>query len=849
MSRFDQIMMQQAPGGGLPSSGGSRFDKLLQPQGPSGPQLSAEQQQAADAWARYLQLARKHHGDRAVDIAGQGVTVAQDDNGLWQQAMDAAQRSGWKAPPKAGIDAGIVTGLNDFSFGFSDEFGAGINAGLAYLWNLPGKGHEGAARDAGDTFDLKMDQSNFLMDQAREDQGGVVLATNLGATALTLGAGAASSGARAGGKVIAPLFSGGKAAQAAPATTRLGKLWNGIKGGGKLTASGAALGELSGIGHARGDIVQRVKEAGVEAPLWGIGGAFAGNFLGKTLGSVIKKADDSIRPVFMSPDNRAVFMIERAMKRDGVTLDDLMTAQRKVKAMGGDTLETLAELAAYSGRGTGKNLRGLARALHAQPGAASELAERLIERRRGAIHSGASKAVAAGTGQKVGNYADQIGDLEDTMRLEAKDAYDAFRASPVDQGIFQRQLVPILDTPPGREAMQKAQAGLAMNAAAARAALDDKLAAELDDAVMALDRSLKGNRIELLPPRALDEVKQAFDDLIESAGQRSYTGKILRTAKNNLADRISAATGGTYGNALGTFSGGKRLREAIDAGYGVFNKKAWQLDELLEGTGGPGGILSKGEVEGVAFGFARALQDAIDGNDLAAVRRILRDKAMQGKLAKIMGPNYPRFMSRVLRLVNRQDFDNFVSKGSPTARIQAELADASGEDAITRVLNNLGNQSAAGGAPSIRGAIASATIQPAMRGLSDIWRKVAYRGIGNDKVNRELGDRMFAPMTDTAMRDFASDFRARPVSAASGLPDLLGRTGGTVGAVTAGRDAVPANSVEERADILVEDYDSAMLEEYLDPATSPERMRAIEKHFGPQATELWRLRAALGARQ
>jgi hypothetical protein len=795
------------------------------------PVLSREQEDAANQWAEYLGIARKHHGNRRLDVTG-GETIAADDVGLWKQAQAAAKRSGWKAPPKAGVGDAIATGGSDFAFGFGDELASGVKAAGSFVSNMGG-GLDKAAKAAGDTFDLSMDQQNMQQELARRDEGGVALGTTLGLS-LIPGLGLASKA---------------KAA-AAPVSTG-SKFWNSVKGGAKVAGTGAAMGELSGIGNSRGDLVERVKEAGVEAPIYGAAGGVIGGLIGKGIGSAIKGVDDAVRPVFMSPENRATYLIERAMKRDGVDLNDLMTAQRRVKNMGGDTFETLAELAAYSGKSTGKNLRGLARALHAQPGRASELAEQLIEKRRASIHTGASKAVASGTGQKVANFNDQISDLETQLTTSSKKAYDDFRASPVDPAIFQARVAPILATEPGRRAMTSAAAGMRYDAGAARAAGDAALAKELDDAAQLLELNARPgtNQIQVLSPRALDEVKRAFDDQIEEVGFRSYTGGKLRTAKNNFADHVSSATGGTYGNALGTFSGGKRLREAIDAGYGIFNKKAWQLDELMEGTGGPGGVLSQGEVEGIAFGFGRALQDAIDGNDLGAVRKIMRDKAMQQKLATIMGGNYPRFMSRILRMLNRQDFDNFVAGGSPTARIQAELGDAGNDDAMTRVLNSLGMQAAQGGTPSIRGAITAATIQPMARGASNLWRKFAYRGIGNEQVNEELGKQMFTPMRPKAMQDFAGMFKAQPASRMTSAPDKAERVGAFMGSTGSGRDAAALNSAEERAAILVEQNDTAMLEEYLDPSTPPARLRQIEQHFGPQAAELWRLRASVSAPQ
>jgi hypothetical protein len=796
------------------------------------PVLSRDQEDAANQWAEYLGIARKHHGNRRLDVTG-GETIAADDVGLWKQAQAAARRSGWKAPPKGSVGDAIATGGSDFAFSFGDELASGVKAAGSFVSNMGG-GIDKAAKAAGDTWDLSMDQQNMQQELARRDEGGVALGTTLGLS-LIPGLGLASKA---------------KAA-AAPVVTNGSKFWNGLKGGAKIAGTGAAMGELSGIGNSRGNLFERVKEAGVEAPIYGAVGGAIGGLIGKGIGSAIKGAGDTVRPMLMSADDRSMYMIERAMKRDGVDLNDLMTAQRRVKAMGGDTLETLAELAAYSGNSTGKNLRGLARALHAQPGRASEMAEQLIAKRRASIHKGASKAVASGTGQKVANYNDQISQLEEQLTASSAKAYDDFRATPVDPAIFDARVAPILMTEPGRAAMTSAARGMRMNAAAARASSNPALAKELDDAATILERNSQPNinRLEPLPARALDETKRAFDDQIAREGQGSYTAGLLRTAKNNFADHVSTATNGAYGNALGTFSGGKRLREAIDAGYGILNKKAHQLDELLEGTGGPGGILSQGEVEGIAFGFARALQDAIDGNDLSAVRKIMRDKAMQQKLAKIMGPNYPRFMSRIVRMVNRQDFDGFVAGGSPTARIQAELADAGDEDAMTRIFDNLGNQMAGGGTPSIRGAIAAATVQPLARGAANLWRKMAYRGIGNAKVNEELGNQMFSPMTDSAMNDFAGAMRARPQSTMGSVPDKFARVGSVMGAQGQGRDAAAMNSAEERAAILVEQNDTAMLEEYLDPSTPPARLRQIEQHFGPQAAELWRLRASVSAPQ
>jgi hypothetical protein len=867
MTRFKDLLSPQPtdqPAGQTKRA--SRFGHLFEPEEKPATGLTMDQERAAEEWLGYNNLVRKHHGERSKDYLGKPAGTPEEE---WGLAVETAKRNGWKSPEKSsGVDA-FEAGMNDFAFGLGDEVGSAVQSGASFLWNLPGQGVEGAAKSAGDTFDRRMDESNFRMEKAHQDRPAETFATTAAAS-LIPGVGwgrAAVNGARAAPAVVSALPGAG---------SFISKAVNLGKTAGKVGLTGAAMGEVSGIGNARGDIINRVKEAGIEAPLWGAGAGVGGVAVGKLLGNVIKGADNAIRPIFMDADNRALFMIERAMKRDGVTVPDLMRAQARVKAMGGDTLEVLAEIAAYSGASTGKNLRGLSRALHAQPGKASEMAEKLIAKRRDAVHKGASKAVAAGTGQNVDNYSDQLSDLEDSLRTNSKKAYDDFRSSQVDTGIFDGRISPLLKTEPGRVAMTSARNAMLVDSAATRG-IDPGLADELETAAMSLEARLKdmdaddlmrrgdtdgadalraevdanwqeiGGQRGMLPARALDEVKKAFDDQIDHA--KPYTASNLRKHKNAFAEHVSAATGGAYGQALGTYSGGKRLREAIDGGYKAFSMKPHQLDDLLDGTGGPGGVYSQEEVEGIALGFGRAIQDAVDSNDLSAVRKVLRDKGMQSKLKKIMGASYPRFVSRFMRLANRQDFDSFVAGGSPTARIQAELADAQGEDTVSRVFNNLGSQAANGGGINILGALKAATIQPLAKGAGEIWNKVAYRGIGNDAVNEALGKRLFTPMTDRPMRKLASKMTTRPPQLSAKLPDAMGRTGGYMGALGAGRDAVPAGAPEERAEVLVEDFDGAMLEEYLDPATSPARLRQIEQHFGPQAAELWQMRASASAQQ
>jgi hypothetical protein len=848
-----------------PQQTANKYQKYLQPEAEA--PLTYEQETAASDWANYAALIRKHHGDRSVQFAGSDLTIPDSPDAQWKLGIEAAKRSGWKSPPKAPVGDALITGTNDLTFGFSDEVGSGVQALASFLYNLPGRGVEGAAEKAGDTYGLRMDQMNTAMDKARGDRPLVTLAPTAAAV------------------LAAPVLGGGKAlvgraaAPAATPPTFYSRFAKGATGAAKVAGAGAAAGELSGVGSGRGDLIERVKDAGWEAPAIGAGAGLLFAGAGRLAGSAVKGIDDAVRPVFLDAGKRELFLLERAMKRDGVSMSDLMQAQARVKRMGGDTLETLAELAAYTGKSKGKNLRGLARALHAIPGKAGEIADQLIEKRRAKIHSGASKAVKAGTGQKVADYADTLSDLEDQLRTNSNKAYDDFRAAQVRPDIYEQRIAPLLDTPPGALAMESARNALVVQAASLRgtnAGLADEIeksahslwarmkdieAAELRadgkideaDAILEAANDMwasSGQQRGMLPPRALDEVKKAFDDQIETAGQRSYTGGNLRKLKNQFAEHVSAATDGAYGQALGTFSGGKRLREMIDTGYKSFNMKPHQLEQALEGTGGPGGMLTQEEFEGFTLGFARALQDALDSNDLSTVRKVLRDKGMQAKLRELMGSGFSGFLSRLQRLTNRQDFDNFVAGGSPTARIQQEVADATDEDMVTRVFENLASNPGSG----IRSAIVASTIKPASRAAANFWRKLAHRGIGNADINERLGTRMFSPVTDSHMRQLSTDMATAPNSPVQNLPQRIQLPAAVAGASATGRDAVAMGSPEAKAEALVETYDASMIERYLDPSTTDQELMEIEAVFDPEDVgELRRLRgemaASAGARQ
>ena len=453
---------------------------------------------------------------------------------------------------------------------------------------------------------------------------------------------------------------------------------------------------------------------------------------------------------------------------------DILIKKMKRKVQGalarrGDSgvYETLSEVAGLSDKSSGANLRGLAMALGAVPGPAQEALIARVAENADQLPKRLNRAATRATGQSADNAVSTLDELDARLKTEAGPAYDAFYNTPVDQQVFASQILPTLTTEAGQGAARSAMRGLQTEEAALKAAYaSGKREAgpaleRVQASIASLDDFLKdplrgGNPTS----QALDHIKRAFDDQIEAAGQASYTAKNLRSAKNNFSEAVDRATGGTYGNALGTYEGISRLQEAFDFGVNSLNKKTWELErEMSQGLKGRG--WSKGEVEAIAMGVARAIEDAIEAGDNAALTRLNKGKALKNIATALQDENAAAmFEESMQRLAANREWGRRVAGGSDTAMRQAAIKDATTleEDPVTRALDRAKNSTAP---PTVTGAIWSAVGKPVVEKTQDAYRRLKYPGIYDEDVNAALAPVMSGKLTDKPLDDLAAMIEQR----------------------------------------------------------------------------------------
>lgn len=462
-------------------------------------------------------------------------------------------------------------------------------------------------------------------------------------------------------------------------------------------------------------------------------------------------------PLELTPAQRkAADLFIRKMEADGISVDDLRKIQASLSRRGDSGVyETAPELAGLTGKSSGANLRGLAMAAGAAPGPAQEALIGRVAENTAKLPDRLSRGATRATGQSAENAVATLDDLETRLRTQAAPAYDEAYAAPVDPKVFQNEILPVLNTPSGQEAILAARNNLAAKVAelqgrAARGVSERSMAEwkRAEEALKSIDAYLadpvKGSAIPTT--MALDYTKRAFDDVITRAGFGSDTARIVGGTKRNFADSVNEATGGKYGAALGIFEDVKRLEDAFEVGLGALGKKTWQLErEMAKGRGGS--AWSGGEIEAIAMGVARHIEDLIEAGDQRALTTLMKGKALQNIATALGSDKAARLFEQTInRLAANREFGRRVAGGSDTAMRQAAIRDAGveGEDAVTNILDRVEK---AGNTFSLPGLINDVAIKPVARGAKNVYRQVRYPGVYDPKVNAEL-----APMLANAMR-------------------------------------------------------------------------------------------------
>lgn len=761
---------------------------------------------------------------------------------------DLAAQERLRTHPRRSWDQKVLQAWNQVvdTVPFYDEMVGASNAVASGAYHLPGHvakelGGDTGARDAwfgkvGDAYAQARGNFNAVADAGEREMPKV------------------SSGLRGAGyglQMLVPGLQGhaarGAATQAAAqaarpaATTLLGKTGRALETFGRAGVAGSGYGALYAAGE--GDTAQERIRAATDGAMTGFGAGglagVAGKYVVPPIAAFLGRAKQAIAP---SAERRATALVERAMGRDGISMAQLEKAGNSMRAQGGATRETLAEVVPYAKgadrQGTG--LKRLARAVHAVPGKASGMADDLFARRRKQMRTDLSAAAAKGSGQNVDDFADTVIEIDQRLRANNTANYDAFRQGGLNPQAFAQRLEPMLRSERGKRAMLSAAQAAEDVAMTLRARGDPTGAAMADEAAQLRRYAQGGNDVP--SPRMLDETIKALDDQIaEAGGQRVYSGGQIYGLQKAMREALGDATDGRYTQAISDFSEGRFLQEAIDEGYSAFNRPAHEMERFLSGYDRDGRIIRHGPLTGsqqeaYTLGFTRAVSDAINKRDVSALRRLAEDADLQGKLKTLMGSNYTPFMNRINRIMKQKQFADFVGGGSPTARIQQDIVDATEEgDILSRALDD----AARSGSVNIMGALQNQALRPVMDAAAGAYRNMRYPGAKSPKVNELLGKLLFTPMTPAQMkaaRAFMEQSKLPPPP-----PQVSGGQAAGLGAMAGAAAGVSAAS----QDPYVQDYvgtqgeaiDTIRLNEdlaYADPATPPEERAAIFRRASPE---------------
>ena len=479
-------------------------------------------------------------------------------------------------------------------------------------------------------------------------------------------------------------------------------------------------------------------------------------------------APPSAVPARSRAEQRADDIFIRKLEADGLTVEDLRKIQARLARRGDSGVyETSGEIAALTDKSSGANLRGLQMAGGAAPGPLQEALVGIVNENTKKLPNRLSRGATRATGQNADNAVATLDELETRLRTEASPAYDTAYATPVNPQVFANEILPVLNTPSGQKALQAARnnlasisadlQGRAARGASERATMEAKRAEaavkSIDDFMASLAPQTEA-AADLATPKpiaipttmALDYTKRAFDDVIADAGFGSDTARIVGGTKRNFADSVSQATDGQYGNALGVFEDVKRLEDAFDTGLKALSQPTWELERAMS-KGRAGSPWTAGEVEALAMGVARNIEDLIEANNQSALTKLLKDKALKN-MATALGSQKAAdmFEETIRRLGANREWGRRVAGGSDTAMRQAAIRDAGmeGEDAVTRVLDRIetsGNQF------SLPGLVNDVAVKPVAKVAKDFYRQMRYPGVYDEEVNRALIPLVGTPMT------------------------------------------------------------------------------------------------------
>jgi len=457
----------------------------------------------------------------------------------------------------------------------------------------------------------------------------------------------------------------------------------------------------------------------------------------------------------MTPDERAVRIIDRGMRDANMTPAELQRRARTLRRQGGQTAETVAEVG-------GEPLQRQARAVANVRGPGQQIAADTLEARTGSITprvlGEATRATRPQQTRAPRNFYDARESLRQARAGQASDAYRIAHSRTVDQAVVRDQLMPLIRRGPNAaltsavnqldSAALNAQSELVLAQRANDAQAVNRWTTELaniEESISQLRTIGQGQMPNAVNVRALDYYQRGLGQMAENAGYRSPEGRALEGARdtfNRVADQLAPE----FGQARSNYGQSIRIEELMSEGRRVFNIPEGELDIILRGRTGAG--LTMEELDGFMLGALDAIETKVRAGDTAFVARFMRNENWQRQLTRALGEQGARRLrNRIAREARMRGFDNAVRRGSQTTPMAEDIkALTRGEDELgflSEIIQSGGN---------VRG--------PVLRAAAGVYDRMRKPGIYNPQVNEALARRLYGRATPANINALEAELNA-----------------------------------------------------------------------------------------
>lgn len=542
----------------------------------------------------------------------------------WKDAPIVSGESGdkqpaWASAPMvepakdAGIGAGrsLLRGINDgLTFGFADE----ISSALAATVNpLTGSGNGGDSWR--ERYDLNVEGERALDRQAREQNPAASAAGGIAGGLLPMVATAGASLLPSAGRTVA----GGPLSRAASQSVATQSAPSLKQAAGEGAAIGAGYGGLYGLGSAEGDLLERAPAAAEGAALGAVVGAGVPAVLG---------AGRAALGAMRSPERSAVNQVERALERDGMTVEQFRRQS--------DELQQRYPGTAMPADAGGENVRGLVERVAQTPGAGrSQVIPALTERQQGQpqritdtlqdltkSERDSFNRAAEDLGRATGSKRTAFQAVEEAMAQRSRNAQPLYAKAYQEPVPWSHELEGLFKRPVMQEAYR---------AATQRAGNEGR---DFYGNFIKLNDDGTFTRQSVPSTGDLDFIKKTLDSKVgtlERAGDYSEA-RVIKGIRTKLVDMMDSASP-TYRQARAAWAGPSQFIEQVENGRSILSRNI-SAEELAANLG----KLSPSELEGFRIGAVSAIVNKM-GNDpakMADVTKYLRSQEMRAKVAAML---------------------------------------------------------------------------------------------------------------------------------------------------------------------------------------------------------------------